>query len=304
LTWYDTIDDTLPHINKIWGINVFYSMLKGNSAYRTMFPCLNAAGIQWPTFPAWFDSLCNANIGFGPGHAYAPNDEKAVWLARNEKKMYGLPRDGFTSMLGSAGGRYAWDWGSSSFGPIPAVRGYRNVPSSGDPLVFCSLNVNTHNTWNWVTGSGGNLIKDIAMDYYSTVAIYALEDASDSNYRAVFLKPYGVDRLGLNWYDTSVYDLYGLYTRKNTSPILRLINTAGMQESSSNDFMWLNRPRWEPPSSGTRARLTKSMVGLQPYTTQFFLKDKVTRKISRVSTARVVRAMRHKNAPFKYEVRR
>jgi len=303
LTWYDTIDDTLPHINKIWGINVFYSMLKGASAYRTMFPCLGAT-IQWSTFPAWFESLCNANVGFGPGHVYVPGDEASVWLARNEKKMYGLPRDGFSSMIGSAGGRRVWDWGTSSFIPLPAIRAYRNVPSSGDPLAFCALNVNTHTSWSWVTGSGSNLIKEIMMDYASTVAVYALEDAFDPNNRAVLLKPYGVDRLGLNWYDTNTYDLYGLYTRKNTSPLPRFINPLSGQISASNDFVWLDRPKWEPPSSNTKARLTKNMVGLQPYTTQFFLKDKVTRKISRVSTARVVRAMRHKNAPFKYEVRR
>jgi len=164
--------------------------------------------------------------------------------------------------------------------------------------------VNTHNTWSWTTGSGSNLIKDIMLDYASTVALYALECATNPDYRAVFLKPYGIDRLGLNWFDTSVYDLYGLYTRKNTSPLPRLINLAGMQSASSNDFVWVDRPRWEPPASSTRARLTKNMVGLQPYTTQFFLKDKITKKISRVSEARVVRAMRHKNAPFKYEVRR
>lgn len=262
LTWYDTIDDTLPHINKIWGVNSFYAMLKTSGAYRSTLYSLPDP--TWPTFGAWFTDLCNQGVGFGPGHAYSPGEEHAIWLARGERKMYGLPRDGFVSTITTVGTRQIWDWGSSSFGALPGVVDYRNVPSSGAPLIFCSLNVNTHNSWTWCVGSGSNLIRNIMEDYSSTVALYALECATNPGYRALFLKPYGVDRLGLNWYDYNVYDLYALYTRKNTSPILRLINTAGMQESSSNDFMWLDRPRWEPPASSTRARLTKNMVGLQP----------------------------------------
>jgi len=302
IKWYDEIDDTYPQISKIWGINKFYSMLRGREHYRDSIYCLTPECIRWNRLALWFEDLCNQNVGFGPGHTYNPNDEKAIWVSRNEKKMYGLPRAGFTSFITSAGDRRIWDWGSSSFDPLPVPVAYVNTPSWGLPLMYCHLDVNTV-SWRWDPVTNYLFMYNTSRTTSSTVVLYAMESSADPNHRSLFLKPLGIDRLGFNWFDRSIYDLYGLYTRKNTSPIIRQL--AGIaQETASRDFVWVNRPGWDVVALGPQARLSKNMVGLQPWTTQFFLRDKTTKKISRVSVARVVRSQRHYNAPFKYEVRR
>ena len=299
--FYDVIDDAVPKVNKIWGINTFFSMLKGRRRYRdTTLGAIPPCG--WTSFAPWFTDLCNQGIGFGPGHTYALGDEGALWTSRNEPKTHGLPRAGFVSTVQVVSNRRIWDWGASDFSVMPGPGDYANNPSFGALKIYCSLYLPTTTIWSWNSVLGNSLMQLLASGTYSTIALYALESTSNPNYRSLFLKPVGVDRLGLNWFDTSVYDLYALYTKKNSDPIIRPISLGSMSYPS-RDLLWLDKPRWIPPHSGTAARLTSHMVGKGNYTTQFFLRDKVSKKVSPVSKARVVLAQRHRDAPFKYEVR-
>jgi hypothetical protein len=300
IKYYDEIDETLPRIDKIWGINTFFSMLKGRRSYRHNYYSLDVSRINWSQFPTWFDDLGNQSIGFGPGHTFNPNDEKAIWVSRNDKKVHGLPVPGFQITPGVSGGRYIWDWGSSDFAPI-SMGSYENAPSSGSRILYSSLYLPTRATWSWWTNTQSSFMSTQAQNCYSTVVLYALEHTADPNHRAIMLKPLGIDRLGLNWFDSALYDLYALYSRKNYSPIMRRITSIGLS-GLTNDLRWIERPQWDLGSS--RARLSKSSVGLEPDIVQFYLRDKTSKKISRISEARVVRAQRHRDAPYSYEVQR
>ncbi|RLC87093.1 MAG: hypothetical protein DRJ03_06940 [Chloroflexi bacterium] len=306
IRYYDVIGAAVPKIDKIYGMNTFYSMLKDAQSYKRNGYCINGQP-AWDDFPAWFADLCNQNMGFGGGHIYSAGDERALWLARTNVKMYGLPRPGFTSAITTNGGRGIWDWGSSDFTALPATNGYDNTAApSGSRRLYCGLYTTMINTWEWIEESQiASFLATYGGFTQSWLALYHLESQAESNYRSLLVKPVGIDRAGLNWFDENLYDLYALYTRKDQTPIMRHIPLGSSMRSPARDLTWLNITQWRPPNWGYgKPRLSANMVGLQPYTTQFFLRDKVSQEISPISKARIVLAQRHRDAPFKYEVRR
>lgn len=301
---YDVVGTSVPNIDKIYGMNLFYSMLRGKKNYRKNKKCIENEP-SWNDFQSWFDDLCNHNMGFGPGHTYSSNDEKALWLSRTDAKRYGLPVPGFSSQVTTPGSRYAWDWGSSDFLSLPTPTTYINTPSpSGLRMTWCGLYTQMLSVWDW-QDSVGNLLATFGGFNMSWLALYHLQSNADPNHRAIFVKPMGIDKVGLNWFDETAYDLYALYTRKNTTPVIRKIIIGSTRRSVARDLIWIDITKWRPVNWGYgKPRLTTKMVGLQPYTTQFFLRDQVTGDISPVSKARIVLSQRHRDAPFKFEVKR
>jgi hypothetical protein len=164
--------------------------------------------------------------------------------------------------------------------------------------------MNVRNNWSWWNDTMfmKDFMTQVATNYNSTIVLYGMKQTSGFGYlRSVFVKPYGIDQVGLNWYDNATYDLCGLYTRKDHSPVIRQLSPN--QGSVTNDLMWLNRMDWDVVSTASRKRLSTKMVGKEDFTVRFFLRDKTTKKISQPSRARIVLSQRHRHAPFKYEVK-
>ncbi len=301
---YDMVGPQVPNIDKIYGINKFYSVLRGSKNYRSNPYCLTSTP-SWDFFAPWFNDLCNQNFGFGSGHTYSAGDESALWLSRNERKRYGLPHPGFSSYLQSNVDRAIWNWGDSSFSSLPTPTRYDNDPApNGSRHTYCGLHTQAISSWEWVD-NGPSLGLGIGSMDRSWLALYHLQSGIDSNHRAIMLKPVGIDQAGLNWFDSSSYDICALYTRKNSTPIMRQLSLAGSRVSTVRDLVWLDITQWRPPNHGrSPSDLSMNMVGEQPYITQFMLRDKVTREVSPASKPRIVLSQRHRDAPYKYEVKR
>jgi hypothetical protein len=302
---YDIIDKDIPKIDKIWGLNTFYSILKGRNAYRSTYPTMPGTP-GWSSFPAWFEDLCNQNMGFGAGHTYSANDERALWFSRNDQKRYGMPPPGYLCEITTNNNRWIWNQSITDFQALPSITTYRNTPTVGqDQRIYCSLYLSIMTAWDWFQAGGTTpLMQNLSSDGRSWIVLYSLEQSGNSDRRAIQVKPFGIDRVGLNWFDSSAYDLFALYTRKDFTPIQRQITSLGMS-SAVKDLQWLEYNSWIPPEWGsTRSRYSLNSVGKQPLTTQFFLRDKTTDRVCPVSKARIVRAKRHRDAPYKYEVRR
>lgn len=302
---YDIIDPEIPKLDKIYGNNTFYSMLKGKSRYKRTVYTVDGNICNWSQLGPWFEDLCNANIGFGPGHSYSLGDEKALWFSRTQTKMYGMPPSGFSCDIAVNGGRRIWNWGASDFDPIPVVTGYHNSPISGDPLLFCNLSLaNWSSFWEFHNGVSTSFLQQMMSHEYSTLALYALQSNADSNHRAILIKPYGIDTVGLNWFNMSDYDLYIFHNRKHSSPIIRGPITGFGMRSMSNDLVWIDKRQWRPPNwGGLRSRPNMNGVGQGRWTTQFFLRSRVDGKVSPLTRAKIVMTQRHHDAPFKFEVR-
>lgn len=298
---YDKVNNSLTNIDKLYGMNEFYSMLKGRRNYKYTSRHMGEVNLNWTDFGAWFTDLCNQNVGFPPGHIYAAGNEASIWYARNIKKMYGMPPDGFSCEIGTVSGRQVWNWGASDFEP-GSMSTYTNSPSSGEAKIGCAYSKPT-GTWTWFApnnladwynnGSNPNL---------SIVLIYQLQDGGDPNKRALFLKPAGIDKVGLNWYDPTIYDLVSSHTRRDMTPVIRKV-TALQQSAATRDLVWVERVAWRRLYDYLAARYSANSVGFQPLQTRFFLRHKTTKEVSPVSHARIAVAQRNRGVPFKYEVR-
>jgi len=289
---YDIVSNEVPKLNKIYGINRFYSLLKGRKQYRNNKPSVDSFGTGWTHFATWFDELSNQLIGFEPGHVYAAGDESSIWMSMDDRCRYGLPDDGFGVNLTNAGGRKIWDWVSHTYIPV-VIDGYLD---SGQ-RAYCSLDLfDNKNSWNWSSNPYGWETMRTVDFAHSTVVFYGLERNGDPNHRAVFLKPVGIDAVAVNWFDTSKYDLFGHYARKGCTPVSRPITDLG-QGSISNDLQWIEKPAWCVGAYD----ITSVAVG--DLAVRFFLKDKITDAISPLTKARVQTTKRRHDAPIKWEVK-
>ena len=130
---YDIIDTESPAITKIYGMNTFYSLLRGTRAYkrgnlRSVEGDASGPYLRWGGFSSWFEDLCNQGLGLPAGYAWNPADQafKSIWFPRGGgQKLYGLPPEGFSSFLITSG-RREWAWGTMSWQDTP----------SGSPLMY------------------------------------------------------------------------------------------------------------------------------------------------------------------------
>jgi len=112
---YDIIDENIPVIDKMYGMNRLYGALKGKHAYKNGAPhCGNVSGafikageIMWAMFDAQFPNYS----GFITANDFLNGNGKyGMWLPSAEKKMYGIPRNNsavyFDGSLGWFRGRY------------------------------------------------------------------------------------------------------------------------------------------------------------------------------------------------------
>jgi len=303
---YDAVDATIPQIDKVYGMNMLYSMLVGRRNYKRSHGHVEDRP-DWAAFDSWFTSLRGQNLGF-PAGPYVSNAEKALWIARAPIKKYGLPKLGFHISIGVQGTRFVWNDLAADFVPISNTDAFSNDPApSGQQLVYCALNTDDINTWAWIdSNSVMEFMAEFASMNKSWLAVYPLINTNNPAQRIVFIKPLGIDRAGITWFDETKYDLYAQYTRKDTTPIMRKLDLSTVaRKSAIRDLIWLDIKDWRPVNWGTsRARLSTNMLGLQPYTTRFFLRDKITNQTSPISKASIVLSLRGRNAALKYEVRR
>ena len=301
---YDVVDADVPVIDKVYGINTFYHMLHGARA-RTNTPLSLdlPGGVDWPDAPAWFESLraeLSGDIGAGPPLA---DESRVVWFPSGPKKLYGLPRTGFGIPLPNASPPHQRRvWRTTSGGSLQEITAsyanFANTPSSaGWDIHYCDLDLSSL-TWVWNGPAAGRSAKAAQDGAGSRIILYHMSAGSD---HAVYVKPVGIDRVGLPWFDSNLYDLYGMYTVPGISVEIRKI--AGIDpgfQTVRRGLTWVDLHSWIPPG---KKRLGANAVGWRMPATSFFLRDKLTGRISPASSARIVLSKGHRNAPFKFEVK-
>jgi len=295
---YDIVDTSMTRINKVYGMNTFFSMLKGSHKYKTGAKSVDINNVNWTQFQTWFAELCNQNMGFGSGTTWSPGAERALWLPRTSVKMYGLPRNGFACENVMPPDRWVWDWGSSDFSQIPAPGTYTHNTGAATNQIWCFINHSNPSAWTWAT-SATAAMNLCASAQTSGIALYRMVSGTRE---AIYIKPVGIDRAGVSWFDTTQYDLEVLYRRMDRSPIITQIST-GAQDKYS-DMCWVSKSQWAPRKAASDARLAFRRTGMEMEDVKFFLRDRTSGKISVPSEATLRGSQGHRNAPFKWLVRR
>jgi len=307
IRFYDIVDFNIPRITKMYGINQFYSVLRGSRNYypygnnesRYIFP--QAATHNWSGLQTFVQDVINVTVPPAAPYTYnaLQNPEGAIWFPSSKSGLYGHPNPTTYVALdgGNARGRRVYSTGSSSFEPAPvSFIGAFDLARS----TYYAMWTGTGN-WNRLSFSDYEFNVQFRNSDASLIAVYSIQWVSGATYYAAFIKPVGIDNVIINYYDTSKYDLYGHYEAKWFHPDVKqltpIVNDGAMRSNSiwvlKNTWFWWKMQSF--PSSGMNSEEFPSC--------RFFLRDKNTNLVSPYSTSKIVISQGHRGANFKAEIK-
>lgn len=307
---YDIVGPNIPSVHKIYGVNKYYSVLRGRHKYLdTRTQTMAQGAMTWTSRVLWIESLKNQQLSF-IGGPHNPNSFGAVWFSRTmTRQLYRQPVTGFT--LGSLGGlgRYVWDWGSSDWSPCPVDATWNNTqnPFSGFYHLWSPMNTMSL-TWSW-----DDQPKYAARSVYnydqSVICVHRIEtNHMGDSMTAVYIKPVGIDTAVLNYIDTSQYYIYAYYDRRFHTPRVKklVVPNLGVQWGRARDCTQIDKHIWFPfgvEASVHGSHASLSPTGLaDPPNVHFIVKDRATGFVSRPSLPYLQMKRGLCNAPYSWEV--
>jgi len=294
VTLYDVVDDDIPVIDKIYGMNTFYSILRGRGRYKSGSPVVDAGSNGWSRLSSWLSSVRSNFQDLGSG-AMSNLEAQMVWFPAGSVKMYGAPPPGFSAGTNGPSDRRAWD---STAGALVAPNAtFTNQPDSGgSSLKLCYIDTGG-GTYTWRSAPNAGHISDILKSgSRSAINVYYLTYGSE---HAVFVKPIGIDRVGVRFFDPRLYELWAFYSKPNRSPLIKKVDVDPHRQSVTRSLSWVEMDDWAPDD---RKKLTNSSTAYRIADTSFFLRNKITGKISYPSRQRVKCRLGRRDAPFSFEI--
>lgn len=302
--FYDIIDYDMPRITKMYGINQFYSVLRGSKRYypsydyRYIYP--QAASHSWSNMQSFVQDVINVTTPPASPYTYNAlhNSEAAIWFSQSKSGLYGLPNPGTVVQLaGNARNRKVFSTGSSDFEPAPGGGAFNYILDKSRYYTMYIPNGN----WTQIDRNAANFNVQFRDANMSMIAVYSIIYVSGAWHYAAFIKPIGVDNIIVNYYNNTKYDLYGHYEHKWRHPDIKIINPLINDGDMNSNSIWVpkNRWFWWKAQSFPSAKMTSEEFPI----TRFFLRDKVTNLISPYSTSKLVVSKNHRDAMFKIEVK-
>lgn len=308
---YDVVENSLPVIDKLYGMNKLYSALKGAGNYKSgrshagnMRSNFTKGGeIMWMMFDEYYPTLSSLVTAdsFRTG-----NDKYGIWLCSDNRKMYGLPKEGARIECVPRSGRYRanenWEgfYGFSSnqyfYLENPRILVWEgSSKSNGQIDIYNPINFNER----------GNAIYQIVSrpDASALMFYLAIENgpAGDRDF-GIYCKPVGIDTVYINHVDTSKYDIEAVYVNRDTQKcVFRVINPADVNRANTRtDQLAIPKSYWTVTNNFS---LNYKAAGwFRPHDVYFRIRDKSTNKISKTSRAKIRALYGHGLAPVKWMV--
>jgi len=310
---FDVVNYTIPVIDRMYGINTLYGGFKAGR-YKKANPAIINYDTDWnATFLLTIFDLVMGPSGLalsafginGPGR-------KCFWTPGHFKRMYAMPKAG--EIIDSratpswTGNRYTWQPAQPpgfQLNPLTPERYSLSVPL----IVTAQDNGALHKLYT--PGATGESQKEYNRstleDCNAAVAVFKATNVNDPGEHALLMKPVGIDRVYLNGWDSSLYDLEVVWEQTDQQKVYRrTINPAEYYPPGNlphpNNGIGLARISWRFPS---HARYQSSMWHpgrANVPITRFRLRDKVTGEVGPLSRAAIKLYFKHTNAPNKYIV--
>lgn len=262
------------NINKIYGLNLFYSVLKGKKGYKKKYKTvydslyLNSSG-----YNSYRDNFVTSVLdhfnysGFSSGMSKS-EASKTIWFPQTYNNIYGLLDIGDIIYFnnGSSGNRMVFSWGDSSFHP----QGDNNMTIT-DSVIMGMIDGNT----NFEIFSN---FKDHYYYYnYSFIKVYKLEgkDQYNDDIMAFYVKPIGQDAFRLNYIpNLTNKSLYAIYYEGNNDiqPIIRKINADKTNDIMNDISFSVYKSKWNTNSLAS-ANMRKHIGQSRQRKFRFFIAD-------------------------------
>jgi hypothetical protein len=312
---YDVIDNDLPVIDKLYGLNRLYGALKGSKGYKSGRPhCGNVrtdftkgGEIMQAMFAEYYPTLALQTTGtdFLEG-----NGKYVMWLPNNSNAIYGMPQStARIDIPNGMSGRYVFNenW-----------EGFNNI--NWETTKYFYLNDPRILTWY---GDGKTLgtveiidpssdrnrriiRKTVISDSRATSVVFFLaannENSPGDRNVAIYIKPLGIDTLYVNYVDFDLYDLECVYFKNNyqKSSFVTVNPTDITRFDKRRDSMMLPKKYWTQHDDFYTSYANCQSV--RPPDVYFRLRNKVTNKVSRLSRAKLTIEANKSVAPAKWKV--
>ena len=291
---YETIDEKIPVQTKLFGLNRFFSSLRGRRKYTS---AMNATAKNALAHAEAMAELFNTiwETSFTSGTL----DMDAVWLGRATKNLYTNPK--FRVQWGcridlqnGSQDRTVWDSATSSWtGALVDV--YTNEDK--ERALYIALH-NDGTSWEIfeMTGENWKIVKLMREGY----SILMAQGVSLGTHVAIYLKPLGIDQVVLQMPDFSKYDLEMVFFNHRRQGFInvQVFSDLGDFVRSTSDFadpsgakLRLNSYEWLAAPPNNRPALVPEGSFTNDFnwdTVRFRLRDKTTKEVSNLSYAGIV----------------
>jgi len=315
VTFFDRVNGDVPQLQKVYGVNELYASVFRPFKYR--------ASVRKTAIDSHNSELCKEIIVQGSSHFYSRGKipcaisssdyetigyqmQKMLWCGANKRNLYGLPLIGtriyFEHGVSNSDPRFWWDCSSKS-------------------LVQVDLSSNSHPFEDfayvrYVPGSPGN-VSIVGREDAWTVAqyvygqpvsigvLYLVKCTGDSNRFAFYLKPLGIDRVYVDYFDTSKYRLEAVSLWKNHQPLVRVISvpTDIQHQDQINDFSLVSKTQWLSTHGSNGITKFTSLGSFIPPKVKFRLRRLSDNKVGPLTRAGVTPEIRTRNSLIKWVVK-
>lgn len=191
-------DITQDGFGKVYGMNQFYSILKGRKSYKkaVAYVGANSTMMHWNGVNQFIIDLWQ--YAYGLNVSSQVNDaKKATWFAQNYKNIYSLNKVGhhIDWPNGQKKGRYVHDNLIPDFAPLGSAPSFYVI---SDVFYAYATVINAQNV-NYQFAA--NLTPDVFNSMESALVVYKVHDHSSTDIRALMIKPLGMDIFRLGWVD-------------------------------------------------------------------------------------------------------
>lgn len=236
---YALISADVGEINKMYGLNRFYSVLKGGGNYKSPIKELNEAA-GWSTADSFAEQIWNDFMGADwfavSGGSDYTSGKRGIWFSQQKNNIYALYGTGHPIGFGNgiSGNRMWWNDTTSA---------WESADSSHTSYVTSHSMVGLSDEQNMYTIYGAP--RDyILNESQSFVMVYRLngQNGSGEDIIALMIKPIGIDILRLNYIeDLSNKSLYAIFYEGNndTSPEVRKLSGLSAKNSAVGDISWM-----------------------------------------------------------------
>jgi len=296
---YETIDETIPVVTRMYGLNRFYSALRGKRGYTK--------GVSHAGDSNRMQTACATifNGVWGTSLVASQSLNETVWLSNAKKNLYTNPmfrvnlgyRVDFT--VNNSQNRQVWDSGNTAF-----------ITNTVDTYN------NNENTVGWAVMDPSSIsvsffsyeMDEDALDSLSNggsgLIVCGMQADSDSTLRAVTVKPIGIDQVVVNMPDFNVYDFEMVFFNHQRQSYVSFERFSSIADFSYTDFdpiggkMRIDAAEWlnaedNYHSLNVLARGSR-WNGFKADTVRFRLRNKATKEISHLSYAGIVTEHEHK----------
>lgn len=319
---FDETDASIPVIERMYGINNLYMGLrhgKNRSTYNHLgFNVSYGSGLLYAIWQEFFPTISPfiSSADFGSG----ANGRKACWTGKNSTQMYSMPRLGeivyIQDTTAGVEKRHSGNENWEGFNPIQTGDVYLTFDAVRIVLTDWDLT-----GWEFVPpvimGSDLQAVKKHMLNEgedTTGLVVYRLYSSYTPGDRqvAIFIKPLGIDKVWLPYYDSANYDLEIVHTSNQDmqSVFRRIEDTEINRESGSsphpNSGLFVTKRSWLRTGAGgsrfgqANLRHLKGSNNIRAY---FRLRDKSTGRIGRFSPSHIELRLNETNAPLKFMVR-